>query len=81
MVDTSYENGFTRYINQKDTRLVWHRDKRDRIVILMDGECYIQLDNQVPIKMTNEPVFIPKGLYHRIISENEDLTFFIEELD
>jgi hypothetical protein len=58
----------------------WHRDREDRIVELIEGEnWYIQLDNELPKKLVKEnKVFIPKGVYHRVIKGDGDLKVKIE---
>ena len=45
---------------------VWHRDKEDRIVEPMhDTDWKFQLDNLPPSQFSR--IFIPKGVYHRLI--------------
>ena len=58
----------------------WHRDREDRIVELIEGEnWYVQLDNELPKKLVKEnKVFIPKGVYHRVIKGDGDLKLKIE---
>lgn len=58
----------------------WHRDREDRVVELIEGEnWYVQLDNELPKKLVKEnKVFIPKGVYHRVIKGEGDLTVKIE---
>ena len=47
--------------------LLWHRDKEDRIVEpLKETDWQIQLENNLPITINN-PIFIPRESYHRII--------------
>jgi len=56
------------YIN--DTKeLVWHRDKRDRhIKVLESNNCYLQLDNKLPMGLTKGSIFyIDKMVYHRLL--------------
>lgn len=60
--------------------LVWHRDREDRIVkAIHDTDWQIQLDNQLPQYLEKE-VFIPKGMYHRVIKGSHDVTLMIEFL-
>ena len=48
--------------------LVWHRDKEDRIVeALHETDWKIQLDNDIPRILEQKHLFIPKGVYHRLI--------------
>lgn len=58
--------------NIDDRELVWHRDKEDRDVILKEGkEWYIQMDNELPVLMSNDSVYkIPSYTWHRIINKN-----------
>lgn len=58
----------------------WHRDREDRVVELIEGEnWYIQLDNELPKKLVKEnKVFIPMGVYHRVIKGEGDLKVKIE---
>jgi quercetin dioxygenase-like cupin family protein len=58
----------------------WHRDREDRVVELIEGEnWYVQLDNELPKKLVKEnKVFIPKGVYHRVIKGEGDLTVKIQ---
>ncbi len=53
--------------------LVWHRDLEDRWVV-SEGETdwMVQLDNELP-KNLNTPIFIPNGVYHRLIRGTGDL--------
>jgi len=71
------ENVKIRTFNQ-DTdsgEFTWHRDREDRIVELIEGKnWYTQLDNELPKKLTKEnKVYIPKGIYHRVIKGDGDL--------
>lgn len=59
--------------NIEESELVWHRDREDRIVKpLSESDWMIQIDNELP-KPLKEEVFIPKGVYHRVIKGNGDL--------
>ena len=59
---------------------VWHRDKEDRDITLKEGEeWYIQMDNELPVLMSNDNVYkIPSYTWHRII--NKDRTKLIIEV-
>jgi len=61
----------------------WHRDREDRVVELIEGEnWYVQLDNELPKKLVKEnKIFIPKGVYHRVIKGEGDLKVKIEFLN
>ena len=48
--------------------LVWHRDKADRIVTVLEGKgWFFQMDNQIPKELKEGDVLsIPKMEYHRL---------------
>ena len=48
--------------------LVWHRDKKDRIVKVLDGDGWIfQMDEEVPCEMKRGDILnVPKETYHRL---------------
>ena len=48
--------------------LVWHRDKKDRIVRVLEGNGWkFQLDNMLPILLhEGQEIFIPKETFHRV---------------
>lgn len=53
--------------------LVWHRDREDRIIESIGKTNWkIQLDNELP-KEIDSPIFIPMGVYHRLIKGDGDL--------
>lgn len=53
--------------------LLWHRDNEDRIIEIQgDTDWKIQLENNIPLSI-NQPIFIPRGLYHRVIKGNNSL--------
>jgi hypothetical protein len=53
--------------------LKWHRDREDRTVeIIGETDWMIQLENQLPTSM-NQPIFISKGEWHRVIKGNGTL--------
>ena len=63
-----------------DHELKWHVDEEDRIVkSLHETYWMIQLDNELPILLEKgKEIFIPKGLYHRVIKGNGDLKVSIK---
>jgi hypothetical protein len=69
------DNTFIREFKQ-DTdsgEFMWHRDREDRIIeSLEETDWMIQIDNELPKKIEGE-VFIPMGIYHRLIKGNGDL--------
>jgi len=55
--------------------LKWHVDEEDRMVkSLHKTDWMVQIDNQLPQKLTeNKEIFIPKGVYHRVIKGSGNL--------
>ena len=62
--------------------LVWHRDKEDRYVqAIGETDWKFQLDNQIPQRLSENKLFIPKETYHRIIKGTGDLVVKIWQKD
>ena len=61
--------------NVDELDLVWHQDKEDRLVEVLEGEGWkFQRDNNVPVDMKiGDRIFIPEGEIHRIIKGITDL--------
>ena len=55
--------------------LMWHRDREDRLVEVIDGNDWlVQIDNELPKKLTSgTKIYIPEGVYHRVIKGTGDL--------
>jgi hypothetical protein len=69
------ENTFYRdFFHQTDSGdLHWHRDRESRIIeSTHETDWKVQIDNELP-KSLNEKVFIPMGVWHRLIKGNGDL--------
>ncbi len=69
------DNVFIRVFNNetKPEFFVWHRDREDRIIeSIGDTDWQVQLDNELP-KLIKGEVFIPMGVYHRVIKGTGDL--------
>ena len=69
------DNTFIREFSQNTDsgELVWHRDRESRIIESIDDtDWMIQLDDELPKKIEGE-VFIPMGVYHRLIKGTGDL--------
>lgn len=66
-----------------NSEYVWHRDRKDREVIILDGIGWsFQLDNELPFNINiGEKIFIPKMVYHRILPGKTILRIRIHELD
>jgi hypothetical protein len=53
--------------------LLWHRDDENRTVeIVGQTDWKLQLDNQLPTSI-NQPIFIPKHEWHRVIKGTGNL--------
>lgn len=61
--------------------LVWHRDREDRkVTVLQDTDWQFQFDNELPIPLYKGlELFIPKGVYHRVLKGTTTLTVLIEK--
>jgi len=61
--------------------LVWHRDRENRIVTVMEGEGWeIQFDDKLPEPLEKGKEYvIPAYTFHRIKSGTTDLVLKIEE--
>jgi hypothetical protein len=55
--------------------LMWHRDRENRLVEVIEGNDWlVQMDNELPKKLTpGTKVYIPEGVYHRVIKGTGDL--------
>ena len=69
--------------NVNESELVWHRDKSDRVVIILnESDWYLQFDNELPKKLNlDEEHFIPKNTFHRVIKGNGNLMVEIIETE
>ena len=76
------DNTFIREFSQNTDsgEFMWHRDFESRVIeSIGDTDWGIQLDNQLPIKIEGE-VFIPMGVYHRLIKGTGDLKIKLVKL-
>jgi hypothetical protein len=55
--------------------LMWHRDRENRLVEVIEGNDWlVQIDNELPKKLTpGTKVYIPEGVYHRVTKGTGDL--------
>ena len=76
-------NTFTREFTQ-DTdsgEFMWHRDYEDRVIeSISETDWSIQIDNELPKKIKGE-IFIPKGVFHRLIKGTGDLEIKLQKLN
>ena len=80
----SYDNGLIIREFKEDVdseELVWHRDKRTREIIILEGKGWqLQLDNQLPKELQQGLLYtIPKMEYHRLIKGTGKLVVKIWE--
>jgi len=68
-------------VDVKADELVWHKDKRDRKIRVLEGVGWqLQFDDEMPIYLVEgEVYFIPKNHYHRIIKGCNSLFIEITE--
>ena len=58
---------------------MWHRDFENRIIeSIGETDWQIQLDNELP-KVIQGEVFIPMGVYHRVIKGTGDLKIKLQK--
>ena len=79
IVNEWFERTFDEDVAEEE--MVWHRDKRDRVITVLQGEGWqFQFDNQMPVEIEEGDVIeIPKYSYHRLIKVNSKLILQIEE--
>ena len=64
---------FSKKVNSME--LVWHQDKEDRNIEVLEGEGWsFQRDNELPVPLKEgDRIFITANQIHRIIKGNTDL--------
>ena len=71
----------TFYQNVDSGDLHWHRDREDRIIeSTHETDWTFQIDNELPKRLENK-IFIPKGVYHRLIKGKGDLVLKVSKLN
>lgn len=82
LTDNSWIRTFDQTITNSE-EYVWHRDEKDRVVTVLEGEGWqFQFDNEIPIRINSGDVIqVPKQVYHRIIVGNTPLKLKIEEVE
>jgi quercetin dioxygenase-like cupin family protein len=65
----------------EDHELVWHRDKKDRHVTVMQGDdWWFQFDNEMPTRIKQgDTIHVPAMTYHRLLKGDGSLVLRIEE--
>jgi len=70
----------TFYQDQDSGDYQWHRDREDRIIESIEKTDWMfQIDNQLP-KVIEGKVFVPKGVWHRVIKGSSDLKIKLTKL-
>tara|TARA_B100001094_G_scaffold248539_1_gene245605 strand:+ start:113 stop:385 length:273 start_codon:yes stop_codon:yes gene_type:complete len=64
---------FTTDVQELD--LVWHQDREDRTIEVLEGEGWkFQKDNEIPVDMNvGDRIFIAEGEIHRVLKGTTDL--------
>ncbi len=80
--DKIEDNVFIREFSQ-DTdsgEFMWHRDREDRIIeSIGETDWQIQLDDELPKRIEGQ-IFIPMGVYHRVIKGNNNLKIILTKI-
>ena len=79
-----WSNGIIRrtfYTDVVEDELVWHRDRKNREVRIVESEGWkLQYDNELPIDLEKgKTYFIEAMRYHRVIRGNGNLVLEIRE--
>jgi len=82
-IDVKNNNTIFRVFKEdsKNNELVWHKDKKDRIVkVIKANKWKFQRDNQLPFELYDDmTIFIPKETIHRVIKGDGELMIKIIE--
>jgi len=76
------DNGDIRtFDNPNEEDLVWHRDKENRMIEVLEGENWeIQYEDELPILMfVGDEFYIPKMVFHRLHKGNDKLVIKINK--
>ncbi len=76
------DNTFIREFYQETDcgEFMWHRDRDDRIIEpINETDWLIQLDDELQKKIEGE-IFIPMGVYHRLIKGSGDLKIKLQKI-
>jgi hypothetical protein len=83
LVNPYADQGNTRVFSKDvlSEELVWHRDKKDRTVTILEGDGWqFQRDNELPFHLNvGDEITIEALEYHRIIKGKTDLKIEIKE--
>jgi hypothetical protein len=69
--------------NVETDDLIWHRDKKDRVITVLEGNNWqLQMENQLPFSLIpNKSYYIQREVYHRVIKGEGQLKLSIKEYD
>jgi hypothetical protein len=72
----------TFHVSLDDDELVWHRDKKNRVVHVLSGSGWqLQLDDSLPEDLKiGQDYHILKETFHRVIKGQNDLVVRIENI-
>jgi len=76
------DNGDIRtFDNPNEDDLVWHRDKENRMIEVLEGENWeIQYEDELPILMfVGDEFYIPKMVFHRLHKGDDKLVIKINK--
>ena len=80
-----YDKVFTRVFkeNIKDKQLIWHKDRKDRVVKVIYGTGWkLQYDNELPTELEiGHNYYIKKEQFHRLHKGNSELKIEIKEYE
>lgn len=83
MVRPYTDNDSVRIFNSNvdSSELVWHRDREDRFVKVLEGkDWYFQYDDQLPFELKEgDELFIERMTYHRLLKGTTQLRVLIEK--
>ena len=82
--DVKIKGGFVRTFdeNVREDTLIWHRDKRDRKIEVLECDGWkFQKDNTLPVELKENKTYEVNAMeYHRLIKGNGKLKLRIKEL-
>lgn len=79
VIDNAYIRTFS--VDLETEELKWHWDDEDRIVeVIGTTDWKFQFDNELPIDMNGNKLFVEKKRWHRVIKGSQDLIVKIIKL-
>lgn len=70
-------------VNQPAEEYVWHRDREDRVIEVLEGQGWqLQFQNTLPFLLKEKMRFeIPEGEYHRLLKGYDNLRIKIHRTE